>query len=299
MTTLFGPDPMTVCLPIEFDSCVECTDHKECGSGEGFCVEVAEGEGKACLFPCSAAKGCAAAFSCGGVDVGGGQAVDLCIPVTASCTCLPGSDGDERECTRENEYGICIGQEACDGEQGWSECDAAFPGQEVCDGKDNNCNGQVDEGYPDTDQDGLADCVDQDDDNDGDPDETDCAPLVPSIYHGAPEACDGIDNNCDGKIDEGYPDTNGDGIADCSETGWDSDDDGDPDLTDCAPEDPTVHHGAVEVCDGIDNDCDGQVDEGCPCSPDCKDKVCGDDGCSGSCGTCPEGTKCNESGKCE
>ena len=50
------------------------------------------------------------------------------------------------------------------------------------------------------------------------------------------EICDGVDNDGDGLIDEGFPDTDGDGIADCVDT---------------------------ETCDGKDNDGDGLIDEGC------------------------------------
>jgi hypothetical protein len=109
-----------------------------------------------------------------------------------------------------------------------------FPGaEEVCDGMDNNCNLFVDEGYTDADGDKLADCSDPDDDNDGDPDATDCAPLDPTIGHGLAEECDGKDNDCTGKSDEGFPDTDGDGAADCVDK--DSDGDGLPNFLDNCP----------------------------------------------------------------
>jgi hypothetical protein len=131
---------------------------------------------------------------------------------------------------------------------------------EVCDGVDNDCDGLVDEGFLDTDGDGIANCVDTDDDGDGDPDVTDCAPLNPAIGHTRPELCNGIDDDCDGLVDEGFTDTDGDGIANCMDT--DDDGDGDPDVTDCAPLNPAIGHTRPEVCNGIDDDCDGLVDEG-------------------------------------
>jgi len=59
---------------------------------------------------------------------------------------------------------------------------AIHPGApELCNGVDDNCNSAVDEGFLDTDGDGIADCVDPDDDNDGVPDASDCAPLINSV----------------------------------------------------------------------------------------------------------------------
>lgn len=52
-----------------------------------------------------------------------------------------------------------------------------------------------------------------------------------------------------------------DGWTDSGWAGTDSDQDGSADESDCAPEDPTIYPGADEICnDGVDNDCDGQID---------------------------------------
>jgi len=58
----------------------------------------------------------------------------------------------------------------------------------------------------------------------------------------------------------------------------DSDGDGYHDEWDCAPDDPTVHPEATEVCDdGVDNDCDGDVDVDDTDCPDGDDDDTGDD----------------------
>ena len=135
-----------------------------------------------------------------------------------------------------------------------------FPGnQEACNGFDDNCNGQTDEGFPDIDENGLADCMESDQDGDQWPDGVDCAPEDATIHPGAAELCDGKDNDCNGKVDEGYGNADQDGLADCIDP--DDDNDGDPDGLDCAPLDPAVFHGALEVCDSKDNNCNGLEDE--------------------------------------
>lgn len=130
---------------------------------------------------------------------------------------------------------------------------------EACNGIDDNCDGDVDEGFPDLDGDDVADCVDPDIDGDGDPNATDCAPENANIYTGASELCDGVDNNCNQIADEGSLDTNSDGEADCVDD--DDDGDGSLDSDDCAPLNANIHPAATESCNTVDDDCDGSIDE--------------------------------------
>ncbi len=81
--------------------------------------------------------------------------------------------------------------------------------------------------------------------------QSNCCGDDPGEGPGNTEICwDGIDNNCNGLIDE-LNDEDGDGYGTC----------GAP--ADCKDNDPNVFPGNIEQCDGIDNNCDGEVDEGC------------------------------------
>ena len=100
----------------------------------------------------------------------------------------------------------------------------------------------------------------------------DCDDSDASIYPGATEVCDGVDNNCDGAADESgalgestfYIDVDGDGYGDSLTSiqacvlpaSYVSD------ATDCDDNNSSVSPGTLEVCDGLDNDCDSTADNG-------------------------------------
>lgn len=111
----------------------------------------------------------------------------------------------------------------------------------------------------DTDDDGSQsgrNIRDADDDNDGEPDSSDCDPLNATINSMAAEiVCNGLDENCNGMADDA-PDADGDGFDVCANNAP-GDLDGEP--ADCDDDDATSHPGALEVCDGNDNDCSGSV----------------------------------------
>ena len=111
-----------------------------------------------------------------------------------------------------------------------------------------------------------------DDDGDGFTSDVDCDDNDDTVYPGAPELCDGKDNDCNTSVDDGltfvsyYPDFDGDGFGDASGVGEslceDPVDGRVTDNTDCNDSDADINPGATEVFDGVDNNCDGNVDEG-------------------------------------
>ncbi len=148
---------------------------------------------------------------------------------------------------------------------------------ELCDGLDNDCDTEIDEDvlitfFADTDEDGFGDPNSTMDDCEQPAgfvtNNTDCNDMDATIFPGAPELCDGLDNDCDTEIDEDvlitfFADTDEDGFGDPNST---MDDCEQPigfvtDNTDCDDTDATIFPDAPELCDGLDNDCDTEIDE--------------------------------------
>ncbi len=255
------------CNGLEDDDVPEPT----CGLGE--CKRPAtgcvDGKGENCT------PGPARAEVCDGLDNDCDGVVDNGVPLAAcgrgvcartgttcaasSCTPGPSSeevcDGLDNDCDGVVDNGIPLatcGVGAC--ARTGSTCDPAScipggSGVEVCDGQDDDCNGVPDDGLP-VSQCGQGECRTTG---------TSCLPSSCIPLDPTEEVCDGKDNDCDGVVDNGCDD-DGDGWCDaaldliespvCPNGGGDCDD-----LS------ADSYPGALELCDGQDNDCDGAPDD--------------------------------------
>ncbi len=133
-----------------------------------------------------------------------------------------------------------------------------FPGagDDPNDGVDQDCDDDLDE-------DGFAASASE-------PAQLDCDDADASVNPGAQERCDGVDQDCDGSVDEEvsdapvwYRDADGDTYGDSAQmvSACAAPDGYVADSSDCDDVNAQISPGAVEICDGLDNDCDELQDD--------------------------------------
>jgi MYXO-CTERM domain-containing protein len=243
-------------------SCVSfCRGDGDCTGGDRCVLPILVGDAAvgACMAICDLlGGGCGSGTACYPADgtwtscrASNGLADGAdCDPVVGTGANVPCADG--LTCTRTSglHYGVCTPYCRSDANCGATEM----------------CRIPVFRDIPDV---GACVCADRDGDGWCIPD--DCNDADANANPGLAERCgDGIDNNCDGTIDEGCGCADPDGDGYCPPA-------------DCNDADPSVNPGATETCgDGIDNNCDGVTDEGCGCTDADLDGFCPPEDCNDS-----------------
>jgi hypothetical protein len=306
-----GGDPVFVCVYDHITYCQPCDTDPDCETGLGGisgarCVpEDADDPslGRFCRTPCTPGT-CPDGATC--EDYEGAM---VCRPGepnearTCACSARAVSLGSATTCGLTNASGTCPGERLClvAGDSA-TTCDADLPADELCNGKDDDCDSATDEAFPDL----------------GKPCDGDDADLCAGGTWGCgedggirctddaaseTELCNGGDDDCDGATDEDFPtlgracdgtdaDQCSDGVFACDGLG-----------VICNDDVRTV----AELCNGRDDDCDGVADDGfdlnVACDGDgdadlCADgiKVCAADGSATTCSDAPGGfiELCNE-----
>jgi hypothetical protein len=270
-----GADRTFVCLADKPELCKPCETDLDCDDNADLCLKI--GNGMYCGEDCATDGHCPDGYECiDALDDAGAVRGRQCAP-TGGAPCLPCTDADG---DKYGEGGDCLGFDCNDNDP------TVYEGaEELCDGKDNDCNSESDErralGAPPADvtclNQGVCAATEVTCSNGA----WGCA--YPAGYEAGTETrCDGLDNDCDGRPDDDIDLTSdpancsfcgnacrfdhAEGIceaANCElgpcEVGFFNADGNDGNGCEYGC---NQTQGGVEVCDEIDNNCDGLVDEG-------------------------------------
>jgi len=282
-----------VCAPsvgVDGSSSQQCIPTPEANGDPGVCTcssgAIAAGASTLCARTVDDIGTCTGEVSCGADGLSDCSAL---VPALDGCDGIDNDcdgqtdNGQSEPCETSNDFGSCTGMTVCD-INGAIVCDAQVPSEEICDGVDNDCDGF-------TDNTPTSGCTDYYEDGDGDgygggepqclcqPVGTftatvggDCDDTTALVSPDELEVCNDVDDNCDGVTDEENAvgcslwnrDQDVDGFGHPTDTACYCGPTGEYTVksnTDCDDSTNTVNPGVAEVCDNLDNDCDGQTDE--------------------------------------
>ncbi|MEZ4268904.1 MAG: hypothetical protein R3F39_21315 [Myxococcota bacterium] len=262
-----GQDPVFVCVDVTANLCRPCDSDDECNTGTSVarydCADFGD-PGGFCLLDCGPPNSfpCPEGYACQGRAGLPAGISAVCTPVDGTCECngLAVSDGASTTCHATNGLGRCPGQRTCL-EAGLSDCDAPAAVAETCNNLDDNCDGTTDNPVG-------AQCCDDNDDNcdDNNACTADTCEGAAGCKHANVDGKSGVICYTGEEVTRGVGACS-DGVVGCSQG------------TSIGCVDQV--QPSAEMCNGQDDDCDGETDEGTNAL--CFPYMCGATACATTC----------------
>jgi hypothetical protein len=132
-----------MCMQLPENLCEPCATDDDCLAPGSKCIELGDEQfcGRDCSPQSPYGGGCPEGYGCEPVGP-----VLQCVPVTNTCLCHEDTLGAVRSCT----FDTCEGYQTCEQSGSgyeWSDCNVEDYNEEICDSLDNNCDGEIDEGF--------------------------------------------------------------------------------------------------------------------------------------------------------